>query len=66
MIEEAANLIAEFDPAAARAFVAKPFHRVALAKAFRGGFRKHSAYTELVCELVEKTARLDQLNRQEA
>lgn len=66
MIQQAANLIAEFDAAAARAFVAQPFNRVALASAFRAGFRTQSAYSALVCELVEKTARLDQLNRMEA
>lgn len=66
MIEEAANLIAEFDAGAARVFAAQPFNRVALAEAFRGGFRAHSAYSEAVCKLVENIARLDQLNRQEA
>lgn len=66
LIQTAADLIAEFNPAAARVFVAQPFRREAIAKAFRAGFRVHSDYSAKVCELVEKTARLDRLNRAEA
>lgn len=62
-IEAAAGLIAEFNPSAARVFVSQPFRREAIAEAFRAGFRRHSDYTAMVCALVEKTARLDRLNR---
>jgi hypothetical protein len=64
MIQEAANLIAEFDAAAARVFVSRPFHRAALAKAFRAGFRTHSDYTLKVCALIDGIVHLDQINRQ--
>lgn len=60
-INEAADLMAEFNPDAARVFRAQPFARAAMAAAFRAGFRKHSAYSALVCDLIDSTVKLDAL-----
>ena len=65
-ITEAAMLIAEFDSAAARVFVLRPFSRATLAKAFRAGFRVHSAYTLAVCNMIDGVVALDQFNRKAA
>lgn len=61
-INEAADLMAEFNPAVARVFRTQPFARAAMAAAFRAGFRKHSAYSALVCDLIDKTVQLDALD----
>lgn len=63
MIQDAADLIAEFDAAAARAFVAHPFNRLAIVAAFTCGFRAHSERSVLVCHLVERVAVLDSAQR---
>lgn len=63
IINEAASLIREFNPRLADAFIAQPFNRVALAKAFRAGFKAQSVYSEKVCQFVETVARRDQLER---
>lgn len=62
-IAEAADLIREFSPATAAAFLAKPFHRAALAEAFEAGFRTHSDYSRKVCAFVRLSAHADQLDR---
>jgi len=64
LILETAELIAQYDAAAARAFVSKPFHREALAKAFRAGFRNHSERTLRDCSLVDRCVDLDKRMRQ--
>ena len=61
-IEVATNVMAEFNPAAARIFATQPFNRAAIAKAFRAGFRKHSVYSALVCDLIDSTVALDRLD----
>lgn len=62
-IAEAADLMAEFNPAAAQVFRTQPFRREMIAAAFRAGFRRHSDYSALVCRLIENVAKLDRLNR---
>lgn len=62
-IQAAAEMIAEFSPATAAAFIAKPFHRTALADAFEAGFRTHSSYTLKVCAFVILAAKADRLDR---
>lgn len=64
LIQDAADLIADFDPAAARAFKAQPFNRRALAKAFRAGFLSHSSRTLNVCDIIDRVVDLDVVNRQ--
>lgn len=63
LIQDAADMIAEFDAATARAFVAQPFNRLALVVAFESGFRTHSARSLQVCDLVERIAVLDSAQR---
>lgn len=65
-INEVAAMIREIDPATARVFLARPFYREQIAKAFRGGFRRHSEYTAKLCDLIDVVVKLDKLNRQEA
>lgn len=50
-IKQAANLIAMIDPALAKAFVAKPFHRHQLITAFYAGLNK-SFYAPMADRLV--------------
>jgi hypothetical protein len=58
-INQAADLIAQFDRSAANVFRNRPFHRVTLATAFRAGFLKHSEHTLKVCDIVDRVAALD-------
>lgn len=62
-IAQAADLMAEFDKGAAQVFRAQTFNRAAIAQAFRGGFRTHSALSAAVCNLVDGVVKLDQLDR---
>ena len=62
-ITEAADLMAEFNPAAARVFRNQPFRRQLIAEAFRAGFRRHSAYSAAVCNLIDNIVKIDQLDR---
>lgn len=59
LVNEAADLMAQFDRNAANVFRTKPFNRVAIAKAFRAGFRIHSAHTLRVCDLLDRVAAAD-------
>ena len=63
LINDAADLIADYDPACAQAFRAKPFQRQALAKAFRAGFLSHSTNTLNVCDIIDRVVALDILSR---
>lgn len=65
-ILEAAELIREFSPATAQAFLTQPFRRIQLAQAFAGGFARHSDYSRRVCALVTKSAELDKAEREGA
>lgn len=51
-IQSAAALIAEIDPALARAFLAKPFHRQALITAFHRGLARSTAYRAKADEIA--------------
>lgn len=62
-ISEATSLIREFNPGLADLFASRPFQREAIAYAFRRGFRKHSEYSFLVCQFVDRTVELDIANR---
>lgn len=59
----AADLMAEFNPAAASVFRTQPFRREQIAHAFRAGFRRHSDYSAKACDLIDATVKLDRLNR---
>ena len=59
LINEAAELMAEFDRNAANVFRNQPFNRASIAKAFRGGFSKHSAKSLATCDVLDKVAQLD-------
>ena len=62
IIAEAAARMAEFDPAAAKAFIEQPANRTLIAEAFEHGFRKHSKVSALVCTFIKtvlKRASLD-------
>ena len=62
-IQAAADMIAEFSPATAAAFLSQPFRRSAIAEAFDAGFRTHTAYTLKVCAFVALAAKADRINR---
>lgn len=62
-IKAAADMIAEFSPVTAAAFLANPFQRSALAEAFDAGFTTHTAYTLKVCAFVALAAKADKLDR---
>ena len=47
--------LAEFDSAAAKAFIEQPANRTLIAEAFEHGFLKHSKVSALVCTFI-KTA----------
>lgn len=64
LIAQVADMIADFDPAAAQVFRAQPFRRAAIAAAFRRGFRTHTAHTLHVCDLIDRAAALDVAARQ--
>ena len=58
---ETAALIAEYNPAAAAAYLAKPFHRVTLALAFARGFgRTGDDDVHPVAAVVLRSAYADQ------
>jgi hypothetical protein len=63
LVKDAAALMAEFNPQAARLFESRPFQRVAIAKAFEGGFKKHSDYSRKICDLINRTAAADVKHR---
>lgn len=63
LVNEAADLMAQFDRNAANVFRTQPFNRVAIAKAFRIGFRAHSAHTLRVCDLLDQVAAADVQSR---
>jgi hypothetical protein len=65
-IADAADLIREFSPATAQAFLTQPFRRIQLAQAFAGGFARHSDYSRRVCALVTRAAELDKAEREGA
>ena len=52
LIVEAAERMAEFDPAAAKVFLAQPVNRALIAEAFEHGFRKHSKLSALACKFI--------------
>ena len=62
-VQAAAEMIAEFSPATAAAFLAQPFRRQAIADAFDAGFTKHSVYTLKVCAFVVLAAKADRMDR---
>lgn len=64
LINEAAALIAEFNPSAAAIFRAQPFNRAAIGEAFEAGFVAHSDYTRKVCAFVRAAVRADRIDRQ--
>ena len=59
LVNDAADLMAQFDRNAANVFRTQPFNRVTIAKAFRTGFRIHSAHTLRICDLLDQVAAAD-------
>ncbi len=58
LVIEAADMIAEFNPAHAKVFAEESFRRIGNAKAFEAGFVKHSDYSRAVCKFVITAANL--------
>lgn len=66
-INEAAELIAQYDPALANLWKSQPFNRVSMAYAFASGFAKdESDDIHPTAELVLRVALLDREMRKEA
>jgi hypothetical protein len=63
LINEAADMIAEFDPAAASIFRNQPFNRRAIAYAFERGFRTHSTHSFAVCKFLRAVVAADKADR---
>ncbi len=58
-INQAADLMAEFDRGAANIFRTQPFHRASIAFDFRKSFRKHSEKSLAICDILDRVAALD-------
>ncbi len=63
LVNDAADLMAAYDAAAARVFRERPFHRAAIAAAFRKGFKTHSPRTLTVCDILDRVAAADAAQR---
>lgn len=63
LINDAADLMAQYDVGAANVFRTQPFHRAQIAAAFRKGFRIHSDRTLAVCSIIERVASVDAAQR---
>ena len=59
LIQDAADMMARFDPTAANIFRTQPFRRLMIAGAFRHGFKTHSPQTLELCDILDRVAAVD-------